>query len=904
MKKVLITLIIVTLFAACFADKADTNASANGSSSLDTLEDSSAHQTDGIDIFFEKPSGWSNAWMWFDIHSDDVWETTVLATAPGDITWYRNEGGKDWYKKSFDSTSSVTFLFNDGTWNNKIADSARGGADFVTTQDIWVRADGSSSLTDPVDDEEGKTITIHFEKPSYWSNAFIWYDANSDDVWETTSLASPPGDMSWYRNADNNEWYKKEVTDVTSVTFLFNDGTWNNKIASGPANNIDFSTTTDVWIRADRTFHTSDPVDDDDDVLDLDIDRLGAELTDTKATFVIWSPDSSNVEIDVDGTRHDCKKIKAQDGYSNIYGIELQGDFHLKEYQFYINGKAVRDPYGKMVKYGDGPLTRVFEKDKWWVSYGYGLSTNIAINNSRVQLPGGWSARPALVDREDAIVYELHVRDFTIDANSGVSANKRGKFMGLVEGGTSFSGVTTGLDHLKELGVTHVQILPMYDYGIAINHEAGDTRYNWGYNPVNYNVPEESYSMDPDDYEYRMTEFKTMVDELHKNNIRVIMDVVYNHTFDKEMFIDISGRYYTPQDLSGCKNSTDTGEAMFSRFVRDSLEYWVTEYNVDGFRFDLMGIHHVDAVRSWGDYLNTKYADRNLLMYGEPWKGGEGDPEESQKVRLGKMPTLKNQHIGAFNDQFRQAIKGGSDNGTRGYMFNASYDGRNAWDIMIGLEGSLTYHDNDNEVDMWSKEFARDPEQTINYVTAHDNLTLTDKIAEAGITHDGYAERINRFANGIVLSSQGIPFLHSGVEFRRSKKHGPYHDEYHDSYMWGDEMNMIRWQNKVDNIGLFNYYKEMIELRKTNPGFTMTSWNQIKNDIDSAVINNQIVMTKIDNDYNIGNGHEIVVVVNPGNNYWPTLPAGTWKKVFDINGSTYSDDTTCEGTAVTVFKKQ
>lgn len=857
----------------------------------------SDYLTDGIDIFFERPSGWSEAWIWYDKDSDDIWETTSLAQSPGDMQYVRTVDGKDWYVKSVSNTSSVTFLFNNGTWSSKVADSSAGGADFVSTADVWVRSDGSSYASDPVGG--GTDITIYFEKPSSWSNVFVWYDKDSDDVWETTTLASPPGDMTWYRNVDGKDWYSKKISSTSSVTFLFNDGSWNNKIAEGQYNSSDFVATADIWVRADRSSYSSDPVGGND----ITISTLGAEVSSTKTTFAIWSPDSSNVQLKVDGTTYDCERIQDQNGYSGIYGIELEGDFHLSEYQFFINNKAVRDPYGKMVKNEAGTPETYYEKVdgvNHSVTSDYGSMVNIAIDTSRVNLPGGWSARPALSHKEKSIIYELHVRDFTIGSNSGVSSQKKGKFLGLVEDNTSYNGAKTGLAHLKEMGITHVQIMPPYDFGTKVNHGAGDTDYNWGYDPVNYNVPEERYSLNPSDYEYRMREFKLMVDEFHKNGIRVIIDVVYNHSFDTEMFEDISMRYYTPTDLSGCTNSIDTGEAMVSRMIRDSLEYWIEEYNVDGFRFDLMGIYRTDAMKSWGEYLNAKYADRKLLLYGEPWCGGS-EPQEWSKVRLGKMPTLNDAGIAAFNDQFRQAVKGSSDNGAMGYMFNETYGGRGSWDIMIGSRGSLTTSYSTDSVDTWSKQFALDPEQTINYITAHDNLCLTDKITAAGKS-GAYAERINRFGNGIILTSQGIAFIHSGAEFLRSKEHGPYEDHAHNSYMWGDECNMVRWEDKVSNINTFNYYKDMIDLRKNNAGLTLTSWHEINNRMRSYTDGRKVI-SEIDQDNNMSNGYELVVVYNPEWNYTVNLPSGSWTKVFDIDGYTNKTDRICEGTAVTVFRK-
>ena len=252
----------------------------------------------------------------------------------------------------------------------------------------------------------------------------------------------------------------------------------------------------------------------------LVVDRLGAIYSPAKSVFSIWSPDNSNVVLNLDGKDYAMTKVADFGGYTDVYQVTVPGDQLLKPYQFKVGGVVVRDPYGKMVK----PSTNF----------------NIVMDTSRTELPEGWAVRPAFKEREDAIIYEVHVRDFTIHSSSGVDAAKRGKFAGMVQSGTSYGSVKTGIDHLKELGVTHVQLLPVYDFGTC--PDVNDTTcYNWGYDPVNFSVPEERYSQTPYDYENRMREFKTMVNEFHKAGIRVIMDVVYNHTYDKTVFNPITG---------------------------------------------------------------------------------------------------------------------------------------------------------------------------------------------------------------------------------------------------------------------------------------------------------------------------------------------------------------------------
>ncbi len=617
-------------------------------------------------------------------------------------------------------------------------------------------------------------------------------------------------------------------------------------------------------------------------------DDLGAVYTAERTTFSLWSPDRSDVALWLDGKTHDMRKIADFNGYTDVYQVTVEGDHRLKPYHFLVDGTSVRDPYGRMVE----PNT----------------NNNIVMDLSRTELPGVWAPRPGLAEREDAIIYELHVRDFTIDPNSGVPDEKRGKFLGLVESGTTHEGVKTGLDHLVELGITHVQLMPVYDFA-SCPDVADTTCYNWGYDPRNFNVPEERYSLTPSDYENRIREFKTMVDELHKAGIRVIIDVVYNHTHGKEMFEPISDRYYTETDLSDTGNSIDANVPMVSRMIRDSLEYWVDEFNVDGFRFDLMGIFDYDEVGNWAKHLNSKFPERKLLLYGEPWNGGKGDSRESQRVRLGTIAKIHDAHVGVFNDRYRNALKGNNDDGKCDcgdcYVFNAE---PNLWRIQVGSRGAIRYDANDPcaPIDTWDPMFAADPEQSINYVSSHDNLSLRDKVlfwadANGRDRNDPYLRRIQQFANGIVLTSQGIPFLHAGVELLRDKK------GYNNTYELGDEINKIRWQWKVDNAGIFNYYRDVIALRKAHPGLRMNSWEEIDRHITTTTPRDGVVVNHIHAGENGDDWSEIIVIYNSAGNFDYKLPAGTWKVAMEKsdptagNGREVNGSVPVEGTAVTVL---
>ncbi len=617
---------------------------------------------------------------------------------------------------------------------------------------------------------------------------------------------------------------------------------------------------------------------------------LGFTYAADQTTFSLWSPDTSEVTLWLDGQTYDMTRISDADGYTDVYQVSVNGNHHLKPYNFQVNGVTVRDPYGKMVE----PNSQ----------------NNIVMDLSTTELANGWSARPVFAEREDAIIYEVHIRDFTIAPESGVSSENRGKYLGMVEAGTTHGNVTTGIDHLKELGVTHVQLMPVYDFGSCADLE-DTTCYNWGYDPRNYNVPEERYSQTPYDYVNRIREFKQMVDEFHKAGIRVIMDVVYNHTYEKEMFEGISPQYYTDTDLSGTGNAIDANNPMVGRMIQDSLEYWVREYNIDGFRFDLIGIFDYDEVGAWATHLNNTFPDRNLLIYGEPWNGFASDARELERVRLGTIGRIHEAHVGVFNPKYREAIKGQNDNGQCNtgdcFAYNNNPD---VWRIEVGSRGGIRASNDANiAIDTWDPMFAMDPEQSINYVSAHDNLTLRDKTllwADLnGVSRDSsYLRRIQQFANGIVLTSQGIPFLHGGVEMMRDKQ------EDHNSYKSPDSINQYYWQWKSDNADIYAYYKDVIALRNAHPGFRLNTWQEIDDHITSNRPRYGVLVNHINAAANGDSWSEIIVIYNSADDYTHPLPSGEWKVAMEKsdpaagNGRVVSGTVVAEGTAVTVLYKE
>ncbi|KAB8165709.1 pullulanase [Streptomyces sp. 3MP-14] len=654
-------------------------------------------------------------------------------------------------------------------------------------------------------------------------------------------------------------WATAAALATAAVTATLLPGTGNGAPAADPSN---------AAVGAGAAAQPATPLD------TTALDTLGAIHTPDATTFRIWSPETADVSVTVGGETHAMSPVELAD-YTDVYEVVVEGDLNGATYQFHVGGNAVRDPYAQMVNPG--------------------TTEGVVINAASVTpSDGSWAPTPELVNREDAVVYELSVRNFTIDPSSGVDEELRGTFAGLTQTGTTNGdGLATGIDHLKELGVTHVQLMPSFDFNSTVP--------NWGYDPSNFNVPEEQFSRFTEPEE-RIREFKDMVNEFHENDIRVLMDVVYNHTYSKEAFEDITGQYYTPEDLAGVGNSLDDGNPMVSRMIRDSLEHWVRNYNIDGFRFDLAGVHHYANVAEWTEYLHAAYPGRALQVHGEPWCGGCTDPLESSKVRYGTVPALAGGHLGVFNGAYRDALKGGTRDTVLGYMGG----GGDPAAIASGTRGSpLAEHSTEPLPNPWDPNFAHDPEQTINYVSAHDDLNLWDKITYSGVTGgaEGRAGRMNRFAAGMVLTSQGIPFFYEGDEFLHSKVVNGDYETAKNSYNAGDEVNALDWDEKTQNAATFAYYRDAIALRQSTPALRLTSWDAVQNQMVTGV-DGSVVVSAISSDPNSPAEPDTVVVYNPTDaDYQPSLPPGSWSRALDAGGAADGSDTTCEGLAVTVFTR-
>jgi pullulanase len=432
--------------------------------------------------------------------------------------------------------------------------------------------------------------------------------------------------------------------------------------------------------------------------------------------------------------------------------------------------------------------------------------------------PVGWSkAKPKFSGKPtDAVIYELHVRDLSMDASSGISATNKGKFLAFTELNTKSEGISTGISAIEDLGVTHVELLPVYDY--ASVDEAAPT-FNWGYDPQNYNVPEGSYSSDPTKPTARITELKSAIQAMHKIGLRVNMDVVYNHVFNSNTFsqnLIVPGYFFrtdengTLTNGSGCGNDVASERPMVRKFIVDSVKYWASEYNFDGFRFDLMGLMDIKTINEVSAEL--KAIDPTIIIIGEGWEMGTL-PQEL-RASQSNISTLAN--VAHFNDQLRDGLKGSvfksADTGW------ATGKSAAVGDIYPGIAGNTLYN-----TAFLNKWVTSAPTQSLNYVEAHDNLTLADKLNASvkGISPTGVAQ-ISQFATSVAFLSQGVPFMQAGQEFLRSKNG----DE--NSYKSDDATNSLKWSTKLKYSSTVNYYKGLIALRAAHAAFRMTTSAAVK----------------------------------------------------------------------------
>ncbi len=669
-------------------------------------------------------------------------------------------------------------------------------------------------------------LTVHYQRtePDYASwNLWIWknmltgadVDVNKagvqftgEDAYGKIATVEIPG-MDKFDNLGiivrKGEWLSKDVPDDRFITKFGTDGV------------------TEIWLRQnDPTIHYSLPTTPAPVAAGNKLAKLydspefatkytyagndlGNTYSPTSTKFRVWAPTAIAVTLvtyeKADTPLASGVEIAMSSDINGTWVTTLTGDKNGLIYNYRItldgaNNEAV-DPYVRATT----------------INGERGVVVDLSKTN-----PAGWSkVRPKFSGKPtDAVIYELHVRDLSMDASSGIAAGNKGKFLAFTELNTKSGGVATGVSAIKDLGITHVELLPVYDY--ASVDEAAPT-FNWGYDPQNYNVPEGSYSSDPRNPTARITELKSAILAMHKVGLRVNMDVVYNHVYNSNTFsqnLIVPGYFFrtdengTLTNGSGCGNDVASERSMVRKFIVDSVKYWASEYSFDGFRFDLMGLMDITTINEVSAAL--KAIDPTIIIIGEGWEMGT----LPQELRASQTNIAKLSNVAHFNDQLRDGLKGS--------VFKAADTG---WatgkstavgDIYPGIAGNTLY--NPAFLNKWVTSA---PVQSVNYVEAHDNLSLADKLTASvkGISPTGVAQ-ISQFATSVAFLSQGIPFMQAGQEFLRSKNG----DE--NSYKSDDATNSLKWGTKVKYSATVNYYKGLIALRAAHPAFRMTTTAAVK----------------------------------------------------------------------------
>lgn len=541
---------------------------------------------------------------------------------------------------------------------------------------------------------------------------------------------------------------------------------------------------------------------------------LGASYSKKATTFKVWSPNAASVRVNIfehgSDNEGDAGSIMSRamslDKTTGVWSVTINGDLLNKYYTYSVT-------HGKTTK----ETADVYAK-----ACGVNGQRSMVVDLSTTN-PDGWkNDKHVLVQNQtDASVWEISVADFSSSESSGVSEANRGKYLAFTEEGTTVNGVqgasSTCVDYLKKLGVKYVQIMPFYDFGSVDESKNIMDQYNWGYDPVNYNCPEGSYSTNPKKGEVRIKECKQMIQALHNAGIGVIMDVVYNHTYTSDSWFQrtVPNYYYrmnndgTFSNGSGCSNDTASEHLMFRKYMIDSVTYWASEYHIDGFRFDLMGLHDVTTMNSIRTALDNLYADGSgsqILMYGEAWDMATNCDEGTVLASQKNLKQLSDR-IGAFDDTIRDAIKGGTG-GTDGAFVQ---EGSRRANLKTGIAGQSDT----------TTGWANVPSQCVTYASCHDNLCLYDKLVGSVYGADGkYRKRyedlvaMNKLSAAIVITSQGIPFSLGGEEFCRSK------DGDENSYASSRKENMLDWENVDLYSDVIEYYRGLYKIRDAFAAFS------------------------------------------------------------------------------------
>jgi len=586
---------------------------------------------------------------------------------------------------------------------------------------------------------------------------------------------------------------------------------------------------------------------------------LGPTYSKGSTSFRLWAPTATKVELLTYTSAASLveKRFAMKRDVQGTWVYTLKGDrdglIYTYSIDVYDETNVVVDPYVKSA-----------------VANGQrGVVVDLASTN-----PKGWKkTKPNFSGRPtDASIYELHIRDLSMDKSAPFPDSVRGKFSGLTFSNLkSSSGQPVGVNAIKDLGITHIQLLPIYDFASV---DEFNPTFNWGYDPLNYNVPEGSYSSDPNDPKARIVELKQAVQALHDQGIRVIMDVVYNHVYDANSFSQnkiIPGYWFRTDSrgnltsASGCGNDSASERSMVRKFIVDSITYWATEYNLSGFRFDLMGLHDLETMRQVRAAVNK--IDPSIIIIGEGWNMGTHPAE----IRANQLNVKKLPGISVFNDQIRDGIKGSVfDSADKGF---ATGNFAKKSNVMAGIVGNIDYSSS------ISGAFTTlSPAQSVNYVEAHDNNTLQDKLQLSLDTKDkSLIDSYYRLASSIPLLAQGLPFIHAGQEFQRTKGGDS------NSYKSSDEVNSLKWNLVEKNSVTRNYLKGLLALRASHPAFRIESADKVKTNLSFIKSPDDVIAYSL-NGKNLGDSwSSIVVVHNAGTRpYTVSLPSTSdWNVVVD-----------------------
>ena len=597
---------------------------------------------------------------------------------------------------------------------------------------------------------------------------------------------------------------------------------------------------------------------------------LGANYSKDETIFKVWAPTAEDVVLNIykDGYKSTIKEsFQMEYDEKGVWIVKVEGDLHKAYYTYTINADGTTNETG----------------DVYAKACGVNSLRSMVVDLSRTN-PEGWEDDKHVVyPLDETEIWEVHIGDFSNDINSGVKKEYRGKYLAFTEENTTLKNDNvhpTCLSYLKDLGITHVHLLPSFDYGSI--DESSNEGFNWGYDPVNYNVPEGSYSTDPFNGEVRIMEFKKMVQALHKAGLSVVMDVVYNHTYSLDSNFNKTVPYYyyreeedgTYCNGSACGNDTASERRMYQKYMIDSVLYWMNEYHVDGFRFDLMGLHDTETMNLIREAINKSENGKDIIIYGEPWSAGPSNFKDGYKPATKDAIRDLNDGISIFNDDTRDAAKGkfnelespGFVNGGVGFEERIKR-------AFCGL------------IDASYKEQPKQPNQIINYVSAHDNSTFWDKLVDSVKKNKDYETKdeellsMNKLGAAFVQLSYGIPFMQAGEEAGRTKLGED------NSYNLSKELNKLDWSRMYDFEDLMNYYKGLIALRKELKNFYDLSKYSLENISFIENLPEQVIGCKV-KAITKGTWNEIIIIFNASKNDVKVNINGEWNLLVNKNFAT------------------